>query len=101
MNDVKGILEVLCRNAEIAEKFFAIETSILSIHNFRDLFEKLLTEIHDKFSVPRVWIAMTENNDVWRLLDRMTPGGTSGIGSASSTGRSSRRSSATARRPSW
>ena len=78
MNDVKGILEVLCRNAEIAEKFFAIETSILSIHNFRDLFEKLLTEIHERFNVPRVWIAMTEDNDVWRLLDRMTPGGTFG-----------------------
>ncbi len=75
---MKGILEVLCRNAEIAEKFFAIETSILSIHNFRDLFEKLLTEIHDRFNVPRVWIAMTEDNDVWRLLDRMTPGGTFG-----------------------
>jgi diguanylate cyclase (GGDEF)-like protein len=78
MNDVKGILEVLCRNSEIAEKFFAIETSILSIHNFRDLFEKLLTEIHDRFTVPRVWIAMTEDNDVWRLLDRMTTGGTFG-----------------------
>ena len=78
MNDVKGILEVLCRNAEIAEKFFAIETKILSIHNFRDLFDKLLTEIHDRFDVPRVWIAMTEDNDVWRLLDRMTPGGTFG-----------------------
>lgn len=78
MNDVKGILEVLCRNSEIAEKFFAIETSILSIHNFRDLFDKLLTEIHDRFTVPRVWIAMTEDNDVWRLLDRMTPGGTFG-----------------------
>lgn len=45
MNDVKGILEVLCRSSEIAEKFFAIETSILSIHNFRDLFDKLLTEV--------------------------------------------------------
>jgi len=78
MNDVKGILEVLCRNAYIAEKFFAIETSIFSIHNFRDLFEKLLAEIHDRFSIPRVWIAMTEDNDVWRLLDRMTPGGAFG-----------------------
>lgn len=78
MNDVKEILQVICRNEEVARKFFEIETSILSIHNFRDLFEKLLTEIHDKFSVPRVWIAMTEDNDVWRLLDRMTTGGTFG-----------------------
>lgn len=78
MNDVKEILQVICRNEEVARKFFEIETSILSIHNFRDLFEKLLTEIHDKFGVPRVWIAMTEDNDVWRLLDRMTTGGTFG-----------------------
>jgi len=78
MNDVKEILQVICRNEEVARKFFEIETSILTIHNFRDLFEKLLTEIRDKFSVPRVWIAMTEDNDVWRLLDRMTPGGTFG-----------------------
>ena len=56
MNDVKEILQVICRNEEIAQKFFEIETSILSIHNFRDLFERLLTEIHDKFSVPHVWV---------------------------------------------
>jgi diguanylate cyclase (GGDEF)-like protein len=78
MNDVKEILQVICRNEEIAQKFFAIETSILSIHNFRDLFEKLLTEIRDKFSVPHVWMTMTEDNDVYRLLDRMTPANTFG-----------------------
>jgi len=78
MNDVKEILQVICRNEEIAQKFFEIETSILTIHNFRDLFEKLLTEIHDKFSVPHVWMAMTEDNDVYRLLDRMTPANTFG-----------------------
>ena len=78
MNDVKEILQVICRNEEIAQKFFEIETSILTIHNFRDLFEKLLTEIHDKFSVLHVWMAMTEDNDVYRLLDRMTPANTFG-----------------------
>jgi len=78
MNDVKEILQVICRNEEIAQKFFEIETSILTIHNFRDLFEKLLTEIHDKFNVPHVWMAMTEDNDVYRLLDRMTPANTFG-----------------------
>jgi GAF domain-containing protein len=78
MNDVKEILQVICRNEEVARKFFEIETSILTIHNFRDLFERLLTEIHDKFSVPRVWVAMTEDNDVYRLLDRMTPANTFG-----------------------
>ena len=78
MENVEEILQVICRNEEIAQKFFSIETSILSIHNFRDLFEKLLTEITEKFSVPRVWIAMTEDNDVWRLLDRTTTGGTFG-----------------------
>jgi diguanylate cyclase (GGDEF)-like protein len=78
MNDVNEILQVLCRNEEVARKFFEIETSILSIHNFRDLFERLLTEIHDKFSVPLVWVAMTEDNDVYRLLDRMTPANTFG-----------------------
>jgi diguanylate cyclase (GGDEF)-like protein len=78
MNDVNEILQVICRNEEVARKFFEIETSILSIHNFRDLFERLLTEIHEKFSVPHVWVAMTEDNDVYRLLDRMTPANTFG-----------------------
>ncbi|HTZ40899.1 MAG TPA: sensor domain-containing diguanylate cyclase [Syntrophales bacterium] len=78
MNGVNEILQVISRNEEIAQKFFSIETSILSIHNFRDLFERLLSEITEKFSVPHVWITMTEDNDVYRLLDRMTPSNTFG-----------------------
>jgi diguanylate cyclase (GGDEF)-like protein len=78
MNDVNEILQVIGRNEEISRKFFAIETSILSIHNFRDLFDRLLTEITEKFSVPHVWIAIMEDNDVYRLLDRMTPSNTFG-----------------------
>ena len=73
MNDVKEILQVICHNEEIARKFFEIETSILTIHNFRNLFERLLTEIREKFDIPYVWISLTEKNDIFPLMQKTAP----------------------------
>ena len=47
---MEDLLETLRINEEIAQKFYEIEISILSILNFRDLFEKLLTEIRDRIT---------------------------------------------------
>ena len=65
---MEDLLETLSINEEIAQKFFEIEISILSILNFRDLFEKLLTEIRDKFGVPYVWISMIDQSEVSDLI---------------------------------
>lgn len=62
------LVETLKINEEIAQKFFEIEVSILSILNFKDLFEKLLTEIREKFGVPYVWISMIDKSEVSDLI---------------------------------
>lgn len=64
----EDLVETLRINEEIAQKFFEIEVSILSILNFKDLFEKLLTEIREKFGVPYVWISMIDKSEVSDLL---------------------------------
>lgn len=68
MDDLTKILETLRTNREISRKFFEIETSILSTLNFKDLFQRLLTEIQEKFGVPFVWISMIEKSDVSKLI---------------------------------
>ncbi len=68
MYDLQEILERLELNEEIAKKFFEVEVSILSILNFKDLFEKLLTEIREKFFIPYVWISLIDENDISSLV---------------------------------
>lgn len=68
MNDLDAILERLERNEEIARKFFEVEVTILSVLNFKDLFERLLTEIREKFAIPYVWITLTEEGDLAPLI---------------------------------
>jgi len=71
MNDIKTITEILRYNEEIARKFFEIEKSILSILNYTDLFEFLLTEIRKKFRVPYVWISVIEKSEVSRFIQSL------------------------------
>ena len=68
---MEDLLETLRINEEIAQRFYEIEISILSILNFRDLFEKLLTEIREKFGVPYVWISMIDKSEVSDLLQSL------------------------------
>ena len=68
MLDNDKILENIWANEEIAKKFFEIEVSILSIGNFKDLFEKLLLLIEEKFEIPHVWISIINENDVSHLI---------------------------------
>ena len=42
MTENNELLDNVVTNEEISTKFFEIETKILSINNFKDLFEKLL-----------------------------------------------------------
>ncbi|MFH2218709.1 MAG: sensor domain-containing diguanylate cyclase [Pseudomonadota bacterium] len=64
MNDIEFIIERLKANEKIAQKFYEVETKILSILNFRDLFEVLLSEIREKFNVPYAWISIIEKSEL-------------------------------------
>ncbi len=68
MNNIKSIIARLKKNEEIAKKFNEIETKILSILNFKDLFEVLLSEIKQKFKVPYVWLSMVEKSEISSLI---------------------------------
>ena len=58
-------------NEEIANKFFEIEASILSVCNFRDFFEKLLLLIEEKFGIPHVWISVINGCEVARIIEAL------------------------------
>lgn len=72
MSNIKRILETLRTNEIIAQNFFEIETSILSVLNFKDFFEKLLTEIKEKFGIPYVWISIIDNSEIYTLTEALT-----------------------------
>ncbi|RLB18960.1 MAG: GGDEF domain-containing protein [Deltaproteobacteria bacterium] len=76
MNDIEKILERVRKNEEIEAKFFEVEVSILSILNFKDLFEILLTEIRKKFDIPYAWLSLMQENHVANLIRQL---GTSGM----------------------
>lgn len=71
MDELRDILETLRKNEEISQRFFEIETNILSILNFKDLFERLLSEIQEKFGVPFVWISMIDKSDVSNVIQEL------------------------------
>ncbi|HYA02523.1 MAG TPA: DUF484 family protein, partial [Syntrophobacteria bacterium] len=71
MKNLEEILETLRVNEEVGQKFFEIEVSILSILNFRDLFERLLTEIREKFGVPYVWMTMVRDSEISNLIETL------------------------------
>lgn len=73
MNDMEQIIKTLKNNEEIARKFFEIETSVLSILNFKDFLEILLTEIQDKRDIPYVWISLIDSSDVANIIMKSAP----------------------------
>ncbi|MEQ8153204.1 MAG: sensor domain-containing diguanylate cyclase, partial [Smithellaceae bacterium] len=73
MKDMEKIIETLGKNQEIAQKFFEIETSVLSILNFKDFLEKLLTEIQNKLDIPYVWISLINGSDAADMIRRSAP----------------------------
>ena len=51
-DEIKEIYRVLARNQAIAEKFFRIESEILTISNYRDFFDRLMASVQDVFDIP-------------------------------------------------
>lgn len=64
----KSLLETMKHNEIVARKFHEIEISILTILNFRDLIEKLLSEISSKFKVPHTWLSIIEESSITKHL---------------------------------
>jgi len=71
MKSYKELFKRLQKNEEIAKKFHKIEIEILSIYNFKDLFETLLSEIQNQFGVPYVWISLIDGNEVSTLVQTL------------------------------
>jgi diguanylate cyclase (GGDEF)-like protein len=68
MISYKELIDRLQKNEQIDKKFHEIETRILSVLNFKDFFEVLLTEIQMQFGVPRVWISLIDKSEVADLV---------------------------------
>lgn len=68
MTDLDRLLQRVRENEEIEKKFFQVETRILTVLKFRDLFEVLLTEIESVFSLPSVWMTLIEDCETVRLM---------------------------------
>ncbi|MCP4118844.1 MAG: GGDEF domain-containing protein [Desulfobacteraceae bacterium] len=66
-----SILQTLRHNEIVAKRFHRIETSILTILDFKDFFERLLTIIGTTLEVPYVWISIIEESAVARQLKEM------------------------------
>lgn len=71
MDDIQHLLERVKHNEEVEKRFFQIETRILSILNFKDLFEVLLAEIRDKFEIPYVWVTLIDDSDITHLIQEV------------------------------
>lgn len=64
----KSLLERLKQNEIVARRFHEIEISILTILNFQDFIEKLLSEISTKFSVPYTWLSIIDESKITEYL---------------------------------
>ncbi len=62
------LLNRVKENEITSRKFNHVEAKILTILNFKDLFETLLSEISKQFSIPYVWITLVEASDTSKLL---------------------------------
>jgi diguanylate cyclase (GGDEF)-like protein len=62
------LIERLNENERIAHQFFELQASVLSIHNFRDFFDRLLKGIEERFKVPYVWVSLITSGRVTRLV---------------------------------
>jgi len=68
MDNIEIILQRLKENEEIHRKFHRLESKIISILNFKDFFEILLTEIKKIFHIPYVWLSVIEESDLAKLI---------------------------------
>ncbi len=63
------MLDRLNKNEKIQRKFHELESKILSILNFQDFFEILLTEMGNIFDVPYVWLSVIKKSSLAGLIN--------------------------------
>lgn len=68
---MKDNVEILEKNEEIARKFQKIEDNIPSFLNVKDLFEKLIIQIQEEFTIPFVWISIVNERDLSSLVQAL------------------------------
>jgi len=71
LNKLRLREEIAERNAETTRRFFEIEKRILSILNYKDLFEVLLSEIKLKFNMPYAWISIIEKSELFNFIQSL------------------------------
>lgn len=70
-SDIDEILSIIKTNEAIARKLFEIELKILTIKNFRGLFEELLILIEAEFHIPHVWISLVDNSQLAKYVSAL------------------------------
>jgi diguanylate cyclase (GGDEF)-like protein len=66
--DVKRLIQLYRENEETALKFFEVEMSVLATLNFQDFFDKLLSNIMQKFGVGSVWVTLIDRSRAVKLI---------------------------------
>lgn len=74
MTNLKELIERVKENEEIASRFQKVESRILSVLNFKDFFEILLTEIMDTFKMPYVWLTLIEDSEATKVILKSSDG---------------------------
>ncbi len=69
MDKIQLILDRLNENEKTQHKFHELESKILSILNFQDFFEILLTEMENIFNVPYVWLSVIKKSSLANLIN--------------------------------
>lgn len=69
MVDMDFIFQRLKKNEEIQHKFHQLEARIISILNFKDFFEILLTEMMSVFQIPYVWMSVIKESQLANMMD--------------------------------
>jgi len=67
--DIEAILLRLRETERIQQKFYALESRILSILNLQDFFEILLTEMGRIFNIPFVWLSVIKKSSLADLIN--------------------------------
>ena len=70
MDPYQNLLQRIAENEAIAEKFFKVESKILTILDFRDFFDVLLKEIRTTFEIPSAWLCIIEDSEIMTLVRR-------------------------------
>ncbi len=69
MNTIEALIERVKENDLVATRFHKVERRILSVLNFKDFFEILLTELVRTFNMPYVWISVVEGSELEEAME--------------------------------